>query len=336
MIKQKIKLVRPGLFLPFFTFEKEVQNKIIVRPTVLSICAADQRYFTGARSTEVLRAKLPMCLIHEAIGRVLYDPLQRFRTGQNVILLPNGGENDKKHNYQPNSFFRSSSTDGFTQEFLEMDESELIAFNSLHSKYYVFTELLSVCYQAISQIPSEEWANVKSVGVWGDGTVGYLLSLCIKKEFPNIKITVFGKHEEKLILFSHVDGVETVRQDCSSYPYVDLAFEAVGGSKAGEAVNQIIETIASCSFVCLTGVSEFPILTNTRKILEKGLTLRGASRSLRQDFLKAKLFLDETEDFSLLDKIISNECSIRTPDELTEAFHIEQKIPYKMILNWDI
>ena len=31
-----------------------------------------------------------------------------------------------------------------------------------------------------------EWRRVKSVGIWGDGSVGYLLSLCLKKEFPNL------------------------------------------------------------------------------------------------------------------------------------------------------
>ena len=76
MINQKIKLVRPGLFLPFFSSENEATDTVIVKPTVLSICAADQRYFKGARPATVLKAKLPMCLIHEAIGQVVYDPLK--------------------------------------------------------------------------------------------------------------------------------------------------------------------------------------------------------------------------------------------------------------------
>lgn len=61
-----------------------------------------------------------------------------------------------------------------------------------------------------------------SVGIWGDGVVGYLLSLCIKKEYPNLRVTVFGKHEEKLLLFSHADSVEILREDYSSIPDIVL------------------------------------------------------------------------------------------------------------------
>ncbi|MDY3373283.1 MAG: alcohol dehydrogenase catalytic domain-containing protein [Terrisporobacter othiniensis] len=47
---------------------------IIVRPTRLSICAADQRYYTGTRGKEAMKKKLPMALIHEGVGEVVYDP----------------------------------------------------------------------------------------------------------------------------------------------------------------------------------------------------------------------------------------------------------------------
>lgn len=144
-----------------------------------------------------------MCLIHEAIGRVVFDPLERFFPGQDVILLPNGGGNSKGSNYRPNSYFRSSSADGFTQEILELSENEVIPFSSSSPTYYVLTELLSVCYHAISQVPTSEWVKASSVGIWGDGVVSYLLSLCIKSEFPNLELIIIGKHSGKLMLFSH-------------------------------------------------------------------------------------------------------------------------------------
>ena len=336
MINQKIKLVRPGLFLPFFSSETEAKDKVIVKPTVLSICAADQRYFKGTRAAAVLKAKLPMCLIHEAIGMVVYDPLKKFKTGQNVILLPNGGEDDLLNNFKPNSYCRSSSTDGFTQEFLMMEVKELLPFVSRSPNYYVFAELLSVCFQAISRIPFKDWIRATSVGIWGDGVVGYLLSLCIKKEYPNLKVTVFGKHEEKLLLFSHADEVEIIRDDYPFLSDIDIAFEAVGGAKAGEAINQIIKTIKPCSTICLTGVSEFQIAIDTRKLLEKGISLIGTTRSLKKDFVKAKKFLDGVNDFSMFDKIISNHLVINSSEDLTQAFYSDQKMPFKTLLTWQI
>ncbi len=336
MINQKIKLVRPGLFLPFFSSENEATDTVIVKPTVLSICAADQRYFKGARPATVLKAKLPMCLIHEAIGQVVYDPLKRLKTGQNVILLPNGGEDDLLNNYKSTSYFRSSSADGFTQEFLMMQAKELLPFVSRSPNYYVFAELLSVCFQAISRIPDNDWTQAASVGIWGDGVVGYLLSVCIKTEFPNLRVKVFGKHEEKLLLFSHADEVEIIRDDYSPFSDIDIAFEAVGGSKAGEAINQIIKTIKPCSSICLTGVSEYPVPIDTRKLLEKGIALIGTTRSLKRDFAKAKEYLDSVDDFSMFDKIISNHLVINSSEDLTQAFYKDQKVPFKTLLEWRI
>ena len=60
-------------------------NGVIVRPTYLSICQADQRYYQGSRPAEVLDNKLPMALIHEGIGKVVYDSTGEFKSGDNVI-----------------------------------------------------------------------------------------------------------------------------------------------------------------------------------------------------------------------------------------------------------
>ena len=53
-------------------FEESIDNieldGVVVRPTYLSICKADQRYYQGSRPPEVLSQKLPMALIHEAVG----------------------------------------------------------------------------------------------------------------------------------------------------------------------------------------------------------------------------------------------------------------------------
>jgi ribitol-5-phosphate 2-dehydrogenase len=39
----------------------------------MSICAADQRYYTGSRDENVLSKKLPMSLIHEGVGEVVFN-----------------------------------------------------------------------------------------------------------------------------------------------------------------------------------------------------------------------------------------------------------------------
>lgn len=153
MINKKIQLVRPGLFLPSFKIENNNNSDLIVRPSLLSICAADQRYFSGTRSLKVLEQKLPMSLIHEGVGEVLYDPKRKLKSGQKVILLPNAGNDNLQNNYSNGSLFRSSTTDGFTQEFLLLNANEVVPFDSEFSHYYVLTELISVCFHAIRRVP---------------------------------------------------------------------------------------------------------------------------------------------------------------------------------------
>ena len=61
------------------TFDETIdEHSVIVRPTYLSICHADQRYFIGTRDKSVLRKKLPMALIHEGIGEVVRDNTGTF------------------------------------------------------------------------------------------------------------------------------------------------------------------------------------------------------------------------------------------------------------------
>ena len=74
MLNAVYRLVAPIRFKVEFTDIDLTAGNVIVRPTYLSICNADQRYYQGKRAEDVLRQKLPMALIHEGIGQVVYDP----------------------------------------------------------------------------------------------------------------------------------------------------------------------------------------------------------------------------------------------------------------------
>ena len=102
MLNTVYRLVEPRRFEAQFTDIDISKDAVLVRPTHLSICHADQRYYQGTRSKEILAQKLPMALIHEAIGQVEYDPEGEFEAGTYVVMVPNTpyetdpyiGEND--------------------------------------------------------------------------------------------------------------------------------------------------------------------------------------------------------------------------------------------------
>jgi len=105
-------------------------NAVLVRPTYLSICKADQRYYQGTREPEVLAQKLPMALIHEGIGEVVYDGSGSFLPGDLVVMIPNTPtEIDEVigENYLPSSKFRSSGFDGFLQDYVVFSPHQRIS-----------------------------------------------------------------------------------------------------------------------------------------------------------------------------------------------------------------
>ena len=64
MINQVYRLIAPKQIRTDFEDLVITEDNVIIRPTYLSICAADQRYFMGTRDRKVLSQKLPMALIH--------------------------------------------------------------------------------------------------------------------------------------------------------------------------------------------------------------------------------------------------------------------------------
>lgn len=333
MIKQIIRLIRPGYFQPIFEIEKPQLDKVLVRPTVMSICAADQRYFSGNRPKDVLAKKLPMALIHEAIGSVITDSTGTYKTGENVILLPGGEEhNESQSNYLRDAYFRSSNADGFCQETLYLSPDELIPIPEGKLECYVFSELMSVCCHALRRVENLGKLNKKQrIGIWGDGAMGYMMALAIHGLFPENHLTIFGKHEEKLMLFSFVDRHVNIL-DSLQMPEVDIAFECVGGEGAAIAINQITAALRPCGIAGLMGVSEIPPAINTRMILEKGLIFLGCSRSQRQDFLTAKALIDNPDIYGSLEKIISERVKVNGYESLYDAFIADSRNPFKTVL----
>ena len=110
MLNVVYRLVAPGRFEVEFSDVILNSDTTIVRPTYLSICHADQRYYQGLRPPVVMRKKLPMALIHEGIGEVVWDGSGTFLPGERVVMVPNTPTEDDEYvaeNYRRSSKFRS-------------------------------------------------------------------------------------------------------------------------------------------------------------------------------------------------------------------------------------
>lgn len=339
MINRVYRLVAPKKFEICFLDEELSEDRVYVRPTYLAICAADQRYYLGHRPKEVLDKKLPMSLIHEAIGEVVFDAKGEYKRGDRVVMIPNTPSLSSdviKENYLPKTKFRSSGYDGFMQSSVPMRRDRVIKLgNEVSNEAAAFIEMFSIPFSILDEFDKTAHCIRDTFGVWGDGNIGFVTALVLKKRFPNAKVYVIGKDVEKMNYFSFADG----SYDADELPEgfkVDHAFECCGGRFSENAINQIIDYIGPQGTIGLLGVSEEAPRINTRMVLEKGLTLIGSSRSGYIDFKRAVDMLEDPEVNNYLTTIVSEIVEINKIDDINKAFDSDATNKFKTVLKWNI
>lgn len=340
MLNTVYQLVAPRKFEVTYQNISLLDNDVIVRPTHLSICNADQRYYQGLREARVMKQKLPMALIHESIGTIVYDPSGTFKSGEQVVMIPNTPVEEDAviaENYLRSSYFRASGFDGFMQEYVKMRPDRLVRVpEGIDKTVASFTEIVSVSVHALSRFDRFSHERRRQVGIWGDGNLGYITALFFKYMFPKSKLCIFGINRDKLSDFTFADATYTVEHIPEDL-HLDHAFECVGGAGSGKAIDQIIDLINPEGTISVLGVSEYPVPVNTRMILEKGLCLFGSSRSGKADFVKTvSLYQENPEIINYLSNIVGAVVPVRTIADMKRAFEMDiQKSFGKTIMLWE-
>ena len=340
MLNTVYRLVEPRRIEAEFCDIDVAGEDVLVRPTHLSICNADQRYFQGTRPAEILRKKLPMALIHEGIGRVVYDPKKELPSGTRVVMVPNTPFEDDPivaENYRRSSKFRASGFDGFMQDLVSMRRDRIVVLPDDINEYVAsFTELVSVSYHTIDRFLTRSHERRDVLGVWGDGNVAFITALLLKKRLPESKVLIFGKHEYKMNDFVFADDCYHI-DDIPGDLLIDHGFECVGRTGVSTSINQIIDHIRPEGCIATMGVSEDNVPINTRMILEKGLTLFGSSRSGVKDFENLlNLYREKPEIVEYLQRIVGETINVKTIDDMTRAFDTDiQKKGGKTIMVWN-
>ena len=170
MLNTVYQLKRPRQFEAVFKRIVLDESSVLVRPTYLSICNADQRYYQGTRNKKVLNEKLPMALIHEGIGKVVFDPTGTFQVNEAVIMIPNIPQEQDEviaENYLTSSRFCASGEDGFMREFVSTRPDRLLKLPADINPYVAaFTELVSVAFHAIGRFNRSAHLRREWIGVW--------------------------------------------------------------------------------------------------------------------------------------------------------------------------
>lgn len=341
MINQVYRLVSPRQFEVTYKDKSIVGEEVVIRPTHLSICAADQRYYTGTRGKKAMREKLPMALIHEGVGEVVFDPTGKLSVGTKVVMVPNTPtETDPfiAENYLRTSQFRSSGYDGFMQDYVFMKHDRLVTLpEDMDMDVAAFTELVTITVHSLSRFEKKAHGRRDVFGVWGDGNLGFISCLFLKKLYPESEVYIFGKTDYKMNHFSFVDKaikIDEIPDDLR----IDHGIECAGGKGSQYAIDQIIDHINPEGTISLLGVSEYPVEINTRMVLEKGLTLLGSSRSGTPDFQRAiDIYEEHPSIVDYLGTLVGNVHNVRNQHDIIETFESDLSSSWgKTVMRWMI
>lgn len=341
MLNCVYRLIAPRSIEPVQVEVPSADLQVVVRPTHLSICNADMRYYLGTRGAEVLAKKLPMALIHEGIGKVLLDATGTFKPGTRVVMLPNSASETDPYigeNYLRTSKFCGSGFDGFMQECVYLPERRVLALpDVLEDEVAAFTEIVSVGMHAVRRFCGIAHERRDVIGVWGDGNLGFIVALLLRITVPNVRLVVVGRNPNKLAEFTFADDTY-VSYDVPDNLLVDHAFECCGGDGSAAAIDQIIGCIKPEGTISLLGVSENPAPIDTRMVLEKGLRLFGSSRSGREDFEKTvELYREHPEVLDYLAALVCSVNEAQQISDITGAFEADIRKPMgKTVIKWNM
>ena len=339
MLNRVYRLVEARTIEPVTESVAIGRDTVAVRPTHLSICNADQRYYQGKRSAHVMAQKLPMALIHEGIGQVVFDASGTFEPGTRVVMLPNDPVEEDAviaENYLRSSRFAGSGYDGFMQEICFLPQRRVLALpEGIDLSVAAFTELVSVAVHAVSRFDAIAHARRQDIGIWGDGNLGFIVSLILHFVYPEARLHVIGRNSYKLadFTFAHATYLSSGIPDGMR---VDHAFECCGGEGSVSAIEQVIDHIHPEGTLSLMGVSEYPVPINTRMVLEKGLRVFGSSRSGRADFERTlQMHRDHPEMAVYLSSLVGNIVPVADIRDIATAFDMDiRKQMGKTIMEW--
>lgn len=345
MLSNIYKITSPEVIEEFVENVDLGQNNVLVKVECMAICKADIRYFLGAREQNVLNHKYPLSPIHEAVGYVIKDPTHTYETGDKVILIPNSVEgktlkqfknkrcerSELGPNYCSDAIFRSSNADGFLRPYYSCTPELIVKYEKTLPEIAVFSELLSVGHAALRRINFKEVARL---AIFGDGIMAYIVYILLSNLYPNLDLTVFGVDDDKLALFKKAKQAKYKNYTGEKF---DTLIECVGGPFSEDAINNMISLSAVGADLILMGVSENKIGINTRVVLEKGLSLKGVTRSSREDFEFVSTFIKNENVQDDIRVMVISKNTISSVNDIYKCFKLDienKKVIGKNIMVW--
>ncbi len=335
---------------------------MLLKTRLTGICHADLRYVSCSRPPEILRERLPLCVLHEGIAEVagIGEHVHGFRRGDLVVVVPNipcyvhdperypdiyracracrpGGAGE---NLCEDVRFLASNAHGLCRTSLVHPASCAFAVPpEVPEEAAVLTEPLTVIKRAVKQA-SVDFDD--KVAVLGGGVMGFFLATVLSRivGIPKRNLLVTDIFDFKLEKFTDFATAVNTKEKPLGGEFLssfDVAFECAGGKAAEATIDQALSLLSSGGMCLLVGVSEGKVPTRTRKVLEKGLTLKGTTRSAAIDYPEVLEWLRLKDFRKILKRIVHPEIfSAKNSESIISACKTAEnpKTHGKVLIDW--
>ena len=332
-ISREFYLVEPYRFeVREKVIEEIPEGHLLLRPIIAGICGSETLYFRGEKEPEKLKARLPMCLLHEGVAEVVEaGEGTRLKVGTKVVvnpMIPCGKCHACKsgmENLCQNARYMAATANGLARTLFTYPEERVIPIpRGVEPEVAALTEPLTIALNAIEESGIREG---ELVAVIGDGPIGYFIALLASRvrKVSREHLYLIGVVDEKLSLArdfaSTINSARESEKLAELSGMVDIVFEAVGGRAHRLTIREAIDLLKPGGKCLLLGISMGDVPVNVTKIVNKGLTFRGVTRSRMEHYIKILDLLKEKSFSAMVKRVISSKkFIIREAEDLAKAF----------------
>ena len=158
------------------------------------------------------------------------------------------------------------------------------------------------------------------MALFGDGIMAYIVYIMLINSHPELDLTVIGIDDNKLKAFKKAKIAKVSEYQGDKF---DTLIECVGGKFSEEAINQMISLAIPGADLILMGVSEEKVQINTRVVLDKGLSLKGVTRSNKADFEYVAKLINKKEVQEELSIMVLSRNNINSVNDIYRCFEAD-------------
>ena len=300
---------------------------VLLKPLIASICGSDLQYFRGQKSYDKLSKRLPLVLLHEGVA-------MDVQTREKVVVVPLQSCGicysckDGNENLCIDARFMASTVHGLSRSLFYYPKELILTLDKkIPQEIAVLTEPLSIAVNIVQNLTLK---GSERIVVIGDGAMAYfcVLMLSYLKKINKKSLFTVGIKQHRLNCFDKFSTIidktseEGKTKLNSLYGTFDVAIEVVGGNAMADTIKEAICLLKNLGKLAVLGLSDKLVPIEFIQIVNRGINLRGFTRSTVKDFEKALELMKNNDFTKKLRCILDNKTFlINNADDLTEAFH---------------